>query len=112
MALIYPERKRCRTCRKFFGFELIDGLYCSGDCVPYPYQEVVVDELPRTCRTRDRNGGGGGGWRLKLVFPDEESARRAKKRYGSGCYYQCPNCHRWHLAKKPYQDYLPPAQSV
>lgn len=33
---LYPNRKRCLACRSYFGFIVVDGLFCSYRCAGIP----------------------------------------------------------------------------
>lgn len=32
LTLLYPQRKRCVTCRSYFGFAILAGQYCRYEC--------------------------------------------------------------------------------
>ena len=100
-ALLWPRRSRCRTCRRYFGFTVIDGRYCSRECaglppfpqpVPFPAGEDA-GSLPRECRNT--------GWRgAKVRWPDEDAARTTASAISVRHpmdVYQCGHCRYWHL---------------
>ena len=96
--LLYPERKRCRACRRYFCFEVIKGLYCSRECAGLPPLPVLpLEQLPRTCRT----GRLGGKIRAKTCYFTEAEALEtmaAQRHADPGLEaYECPNCLYWHL---------------
>lgn len=108
--LVWPQRKRCYACRSYFGFEVIEGLYCSRACaglapwvrvqaVPLPGGTEVRD-LPRSCRSAlwARPGP-----RAKQRFVSKDMAQAAILESGVTDLeaYECPNCGFWHMGHKP-----------
>jgi hypothetical protein len=54
---LYPVRVRCYACRRFFGFEVVDRLYCSWACAGRPEPEFPLwptgpagPKVPRECK--------------------------------------------------------------
>jgi hypothetical protein len=97
--LLYPDRLRCRTCRRFFGFEVLEWLYCSMECararIPdYVHPSQRPADAPRTCRVK-RNGA----WVWKHRYTSPRTARVRARQKGIRAY-ECPNCGSWHLSKK------------
>jgi hypothetical protein len=98
--LLYPERKRCRKCRRFFSFTPpIDLLYCSWECAERdapvgPDPEVV----PRECRKRDAGlDGNWKSWAWKARFETRQEALNCLGN-GSGMdVYPCNYCGFWHI---------------
>lgn len=91
--LIYPDRQRCRTCRRYFGFEVLFGLYCTRDCAGLGPVPSNVEDWPRQCRSFDRRAGA---WQPKVPFRTEEEAREAATRQDT--WYRCDSCGSWHIA--------------
>lgn len=101
--LLYPQRQRCRTCRRYWSFSTpLRGLYCSPECAgrpPIPMSEINgVQVPPRTCRQRLKINGPNTVPRVvwKSVFANEADALRYNGRAGLHAY-ECPNCWYWHL---------------
>jgi hypothetical protein len=86
---LYPQRKRCLKCRKFFGPLVVAGLYCSYTCRGGEVPRRGVD-TPRQCR---RQGG-----KPKRAYMSEAEAQAAAEELGDGLTaYQCFNCQLWHI---------------
>ena len=69
--LLYPRRKRCKTCGKAFplGGPLL-GLYCSAACAGRGKPATSLALAPRGCKT-DR-GSKGAEWHWKRKYASEE----------------------------------------
>lgn len=97
--LLYPQRQRCRTCRRFFGFIVHVRAFCSVECAEKGADLISPIDLPRCCRVRKTKGKGG--WKAKLTFYGEEQAEEAAQREGS-FWYRCEGdggCGHFHLSK-------------
>lgn len=101
--LLYPERQRCRTCRRYWSFSIpIRGVYCSPECAgrpPIPMSDINgVQVPPRTCRQRLKINGPNTVPKVvwKSVFASEADAMSFMK---NGYAYECPNCWYWHRTK-------------
>jgi len=95
--LLFPERRRCRTCRSYFGFQVVQRLYCSDECAGRSPRPVDIKDLPRCCRVWK---GPELGWQPKRVFWSAYRARLFAKRQGLD-WYQCDGpdgCGLWHVA--------------
>lgn len=93
--LLYPERKRCRTCRSYMDFTVILRLFCSRECAGLPEQPVDILELPRKCRVRVD-----GTWRRKAVYFTPDEAETASIRQVTQNWYPCEppdGCGMYHL---------------
>lgn len=97
--LLYPDRKRCRKCRSYFGFLIVDRLYCSYACagVPAPPLWDPNNPLiyPRKCRTAippytDT-------WKPKQRFDTPEEAEKALLQAPGKEVYHCDFCRHWHI---------------
>jgi hypothetical protein len=109
-SLVWPERKRCYRCRRYFGFEIIRGLYCSRECaglapivrvesVPLP-KGTVIRTLPRSCRTVMWKGP-----KAKQRFRTMAEAEQAAEQQENDPEiqaYECPNCKFYHLGHGQY----------
>ena len=94
--LVYPERQRCRACRRYFGFEVILGRFCCLECAGL----VRLEEIPRECRNSPGRGGG-----LKRAFLDQQEAD-AYNTDPEQHSYQCGYCRNWHLGHEPSDLFL------
>jgi hypothetical protein len=102
---LFPDRRRCIVCHHYFGFEVLERLYCSVSCartvVPgYTHPSTRPQDAPRTCRVwRD------GAWVWKHRYTTRKAARRKATREGLHVY-RCPNCGVFHLSKRsaPYEE--------
>lgn len=118
MTKAQAPRRRCHTCRKYFGFLVIEGLYCSWKCQGWSDEEIEESwrrvrlgwariqqrrsarnipegmEVPRECRT----------WYWK--YKDRLSEHSARQRAADlSCdFYQCGNCQHWHVGNKHEQE--------
>lgn len=104
-ALLYPQRQRCRACRRCWSFDPpLRGLYCSPECAGRP--EVPLEDVngvlvpPRTCRSKVVMNGPNSRPRFswKRVFATEAEALAFGRRNGTPTAYECPNCWWWHVA--------------
>lgn len=98
--LLYPERQRCRNCRRYFAFEVVLRQYCSDECAGRPPRSSNVEDLPRSCRawhSRER------AWHAKQVFYTEREAQHAASRKGAHWYHcsAATGCGEYHLSKSP-----------
>lgn len=108
--LLYPQRQRCRVCRRYWSFSPpIRGLYCSPECAGRPPLEMHefngVMVPPRTCRTRFYIKGGANfvpEVKWKAVFANEEDALAFGGQNGMRSAYECPNCWWWHVATRRF----------
>lgn len=95
--LLYPERVRCRTCRRYFGFVVILRAYCSEACAGKPDRPIKAEDLPRSCRVRHNMV-----WVAKAVFFTPYAAAKAAKK-NKIYWYLCDaetGCGMYHLSKK------------
>ncbi|HEU4752317.1 MAG TPA: hypothetical protein VFU47_04340 [Armatimonadota bacterium] len=96
LGLLYPDRKRCRACRRYFGFLVVDGLYDSYECAGRPRPEDTPPDLwPREHYVPKP----GGVRQPKAVFFTERAAQRAAERHGKEAY-RCSFCRDWHIGSR------------
>lgn len=67
LAWRYPDRKRCVGCRVYFGFTVLDGLYCSARCARVPEISADPADWPREHFS---------------IIPHSNGVRRAKRDWG------------------------------
>jgi hypothetical protein len=95
--LDYPQRSRCRACRKYLDFTVILMKYCSAKCAGISEQFSTVEDLPRKCKVRVS-----GRWQRKAAYftPAEAQAVIGRQRK---TWYLCEppdGCGMYHLAKQ------------
>jgi hypothetical protein len=110
--LVWPERQRCRHCRRYFGFTVIQGLYCSRECAglptrsdPVPFRGNLAD-LPRECRNTNWRGA-----RPKVRYVSEQDALEVademdstrRKLRPDAKVYQCSHCGYYHIGHGKYR---------
>lgn len=96
-ALIFPERKRCRACRNYFGFLVVDGMYDSYACAGRPDPEDAPPESwPREHRTTRVRWNGERIIVAKRDFQTWKSAKRWAKVHGKQAY-RCGFCNGLHI---------------
>lgn len=97
--LLYPERRRCRTCRRYFGFDVILRAYCSEECAGLPERPINVEDLPRQCRVKKPDKK----WYAKASWPTKYLANKVGKKCGHYPYLCEPpvGCGRYHLSSSP-----------
>ncbi len=92
LAWRYPDRKRCARCRRYFGFLVVKGLWCSYACARLPNPALVLpDDWPREHYSKR-----GGVRRPKRAWRDQRAAERAAKLNGKQAYV-CGFCNEWHI---------------
>ena len=88
----YPQRQRCKTCRKKFGSLVLAGLYCSYSCGNFPSPAANVADAPRGCK-REANGR----WDYKTKFLYEDQVPEKYRKDASTNIYLCDNCRMYHI---------------
>lgn len=97
-AWLYPERSRCFTCRSYFGFIVVENIYCSEKCAGLPpdrFPELVrrvplpvginTKSLPRSCQSGYRRK-----WKPKARFITQEDAELVETRESGYQYVALP----------------------
>ncbi len=100
--LVYPQRKRCGTCRGFFGFMVLAGLWCSHECAGHPPPSAEAADWPREHYV-PLGWHGQRGRRAKQVFDSEQEAERTARQMGKDPYL-CSYCLSWHIGKSRSGD--------
>lgn len=98
----YPDRVRCLACRSYFGFVVVDGLFCSYGCARVPEPSADPADWPREHYSRPQ---GTPERRAKRDWMYRHLAERAAKRNGKQAY-RCTYCLGWHIGSPaPGADY-------
>lgn len=95
--LLYPWRQRCLTCRSYFGFLVVDRLYCSYACAGITEPDTSdLRKVPRCCKVHVH----GFGWRLKVRWncPEEIPAHLTQRRDENA--YHCTYCRGFHTGRR------------
>lgn len=94
--VLFPARKRCRSCAKALGSDgagVLLGLYCSARCAGLPESVTVPQDAPRECRT-ERNGR----WEFKRRFRCEAEIPEKLRNDRTSDWYWCDNhCGHIHI---------------
>lgn len=88
----YPERKRCLTCRKYFGPLVIKRLYCSYPCADMEPPLPDITQRPRCCRTRVNEA------KRAYLYPEEVTSERHE--YETIHVYLCLHCGLYHIGHR------------
>lgn len=103
--LLYPERKRCRKCRSYFGFEIIERLYCSYECAGKPRPDRSdPSSAPRECALPAYKGGGFKRSYELLEEAEEVAARSREQGRPLSEAYQCSYCLYFHVGNRRLTD--------
>jgi hypothetical protein len=92
MDSVWPERKRCRKCRRYFGPLVLDGKFCSYHCAGHDVPSIDPADWPRGHRRWDHPNIQ---WVEKVPYLSEEEALRTGHRVRA---YRCGYCLMWHRA--------------
>jgi len=95
---IYPERLRCKNCRKKLDKIVLDGLFCSYTCAKVPTPSPNLNDAPRHCK---REVGGVWGWKTKFRY-DNEVPEKLRKDPATNIY-SCDYCHFKHVGHSRLQ---------
>jgi len=94
--LVWPQRQRCRKCRNYFGFIVIDQLFCSYECAGVAEPSRNPDEWPRQHTVF--------GQQKRAFFSEDEAVTFLRKgNIRDKQAYYCDFCHTWHVGspKRP-----------
>lgn len=97
---VYPDRKRCYACRRYFGFEILSGLYCSTGCARVPPISVDPADWPREHFSQAWRGSPR---KPKRNWLSMERARIEAKRFGKEAYW-CGYCLGAHIGGRYAQE--------
>lgn len=89
---IYPERQRCKTCRKKLEDNVFVGMYCSYRCGKLPNPAKNITEAPRGCK-REVNGQ----WGYKTRYKSPKMVPEKYQIDPSTNIYLCDNCQTYHI---------------
>lgn len=105
----YPDRQRCLQCRGHFGFEVVDGLYCSRKCARVPQISADPAQWPREHFTYHLHTGVR---REKRDWLSQRAAEAAAARFAKQAY-QCTYCLGWHIGSaRPGETYAAPPTAL
>lgn len=92
----WPARKRCYTCRSYFGFIVLRGLYCSYECAGVPEPDRMA--RPRSCYVVNRRNGRPFTRSGKLAFFSRDEAEQSACRQNDPLLsvYECEHCLLFH----------------
>ena len=93
---LFPQRQRCKTCRKGLGQSAQDpvylGLYCTPRCAGIAAPATRPEDAPRECRTQ-RDGR----WAWKRRYRSESEIPDKIRADPSTSWYTCSHCSHWHV---------------
>lgn len=89
---IYPERQRCAACRKKLEDTVLDGKYCSYQCLGIPVPSGKVADAPRYCK-REVSGK----WDFKTRFKSASDVPTKLQEDPATNIYRCEYCHFLHV---------------
>lgn len=92
MKKLYPERQRCLTCRKKLEDIVLDGMYCSYQCLGIKSPSQNVEKAPRHCR-REVSGK----WDFKSKYKSPNSVPLKLQNDPATNIYSCDYCHFFHV---------------
>lgn len=103
--LLYPERKRCRRCRRYLTLTIIDGLYCSMECaLQTPDDEADCLIVPRECRVAKRRKGGPKRWYFKRRYHSLYQLIGEALPNAGESIYRCGYCGFLHMGRRRVGD--------
>lgn len=97
-ALVWPQRKRCRACRRFWPEPTIKGMFCSMTCAGLPEPGVDLEQAPRGCKVRTLGPPGSPFWAWKVRYRTQEEAMRVPQ--PGLTVYECDHCGHWHRSTR------------
>jgi hypothetical protein len=98
---LYPDRQRCLACRRFFGFTVIDRLYCSYLCAGVKPPGDDPNEAPRKCVT-----GSIGSRRFKVRYQYLKQVPSFQLRKKNTDAYYCDYCHHYHIGHRRVRNLI------
>ena len=95
---MFPQRQRCKTCRKGLGQSAQDpvylGLYCTPRCAGVAAPATRPEDAPRECKTQ-RDGR----WAWKRRYRSESEIPDKLRADPSTSWYTCSHCAHWHVGR-------------
>lgn len=90
---LYPERMRCRRCRRYFAWLVVDRLYDTYECAgrPHPY---FTRPWSREHVTRQ------GEEKRAFFWPEDPEIAKVLAGDRTLGVYQCSQCGNWHVGHK------------
>jgi hypothetical protein len=88
----YPQRQRCKTCRKGFSDTILAGLYCSYRCGGFAAPAKTIEEAPRSCKRQVNDS-----WGYKTRYKSEIEVPEKYRSDPSTNIYLCDNCKFYHI---------------
>lgn len=101
---LFPQRLRCKTCRKNLDKTVLDGLYCSYRCASLPQPAPSVLDAPRHCK---RAIDGIWGWKTKFRYENEVPEKLRLDPATN--IYRCDYCHFLHVGHSRVEENVPVA---
>lgn len=96
---LYPERLKCKSCRKKLEKTVLNGLYCSYQCAKHPVPSTRIADAPRHCK-REVSGV----WNYKTKYRWEGEVQQRLRDDPATNIYCCDYClflHVGHSRVKP-----------
>ena len=89
---LFPQRQRCKTCRKSFTDIVLAGVYCSYKCGKFSAPAKTIDDAPRSCKREVNNS-----WGYKTRFKAPSEVPPKYQNDPSTNIYLCDNCRTYHI---------------
>jgi DNA-binding XRE family transcriptional regulator len=96
---LFPDRLRCKTCRKKLEDVVLNGLFCSYRCAGHPTPAASVTAAPRHCKREVSNV-----WNFKSRYRYENEVPAKLRNDPATNIYRCDYClflHVGHSRLKP-----------
>lgn len=88
----YPQRQRCKKCRKSLSETVLAGQYCSYKCGGFASPAKTIEDAPRSCKREINNV-----WGYKTRFKSELEVPEKYRNDPSTNIYLCENCKFYHI---------------
>jgi hypothetical protein len=88
---LWPRRKRCLTCNRCFGFDVIEGKFCAYECAGRPRPSDDPEQWPREHYVL-KDGRRMPKRSYRSLAHAEQAAGRERKQA-----YLCDYCGTWHI---------------
>lgn len=95
----FPQRTRCKKCRKKLEQVVLDGLYCSYACAGLP-RLLSLEDAPRGCKRQDENQQ----WHWKKRYRFEGEVPQRQREDPSVNLYRCEHCRYLHIGHSRLSD--------